>query len=374
MNLMPPLNAMEQAFLAGDRSFDGLFVAAVRTTGIFCRPSCPARKPKPDHLEYFATPSDAASAGYRACLRCVPERPTGSVPAWLEPLFSRLESEPDRKWDGEQLQELGLEPARVRRWFQQHHGMTFAAYCRTRRLGRALETIRTGGSLDDAALGHGYESHSGFREAFRRHFDQPPGTAREARCLRADTVASPLGTILLVASDLGLCRLSFGEEESADNVLAATKRLMKLPLVPGESPVLTQTRAELADYFAGTLRKFSVPLDVPGTEFQQRVWNGLRAIPYGSVRSYAELAAEIGCPSGQRAVGMANGANRIAIIIPCHRVVNTGGALGGFSGGLWRKRLLLELERTGRPLALSDSEIGAEAPPGKHPKQPAKTL
>ena len=365
---------MEQAFLAGDRSFDGLFVAGVRTTGIFCRPSCPARKPKPDHLEYFATPSDAASAGYRACRRCVPEKPTGSVPAWLEPLFSRLESEPDRKWDGEQLHQLGLEPARVRRWFQQHHGMTFAAYCRTRRLGRALETIRTGGSLDDAALGHGYESHSGFREAFRRHFDQPPGTAREARCLRADTVTSPLGTILLVASDLGLCRLGFGEDETADDVLAELKCLMKLPLVPGESPILAQARAELGGYFAGALRQFTVPLDAPGTEFQRQVWNGLRSIPYGSVRSYAELAAEIGCPNGQRAVGMANGANRIAIIIPCHRVVNTGGALGGFSGGLWRKRLLLELERTGIPLTPFGTEIDLAARDGNHPKQPAKTL
>lgn len=365
---------MERAFLAGDRSFDGLFVAGVRTTGIYCRPSCPARKPKPDHLEYFATPAEAASAGYRACRRCAPERPTGSVPAWLEPLFSRLESEPDRKWGAEQLHELGLEPARVRRWFQQHHGMTFAAYCRARRLGRALETIRTGGSLDEAALGHGYESHSGFREAFRQHFDQPPGTAREARCLRADTVSSPLGTILLVASDRGLCRLGFGEDETADNVLAEMKRLMKLPLVPGESPILAQARAELGGYFAGTLRQFTVPLDVPGTEFQRRVWNGLRAIPYGSVRSYAELAAEIGCPNGQRAVGMANGANRIAIIIPCHRVVNTGGALGGYSGGLWRKRLLLELERTGTPLVPAGCEIGSATRDENHPKQPAKTL
>jgi AraC family transcriptional regulator of adaptative response/methylated-DNA-[protein]-cysteine methyltransferase len=230
------------------------------------------------------------------------------------------------------------------------------------------------GAPDDAALGHGYESQRGFREAFRRHCDQPPRTARAAGCLRADTVGSPLGTILLIASDLGLCRLSFGEDESADKVLAETKHLMKLPLVPGESPVLTQTTAELHGYFAGTRRDFSVPLDVPGTEFQRRVWNGLRAIPYGSVRSYAELAAEIGCPNGQRAVGMANGANRIAIIIPCHRAVNTGGALGGFSGGLWRKRLLLELERTGRPLAPSDSEVGAEVHPENTPKPPAKTL
>jgi len=374
MNLMPPRDAMEQAFLAGDRSFDGLFVAGVRTTGIFCQPSCPARKPKPGHLEYFATPLEAAAAGYRACRRCVPERPTGSIPVWLDPLFSRLNAEPDRKWDGEHLRELGLEPARVRRWFQQHHGMTFAAYCRTRRLGRALETIREGGSLDDAALGHGYESHSGFREAFRRHFDQPPGTAREARCLKADVVASPLGPILLAASDVGLCRLGFGGDEATDEALTELKRLMRLPLVPGDSPILAKAKAELRGYFAGTLRQFTVPLDAPGTEFQRRVWNGLRSIPYGSVRSYAELATEIGCSNGQRAVGMANGANRIAVIIPCHRVVNTGGGLGGFSGGLWRKRLLLELERTGTPLVPVDAEIGPAVRDEKHPKQPAKTL
>lgn len=374
MNLMPPRAAMERAFLAGDRSFDGLFVAGVRTTGIFCRPSCPARKPKSDHLDYFATPAEAATAGYRACRRCDPEIPPGATPAWLQPLFLRLESEPDRRWDGEALRALGLEPARVRRWFQQHHGMTFAAYCRTRRLGRALETIQSTGSLDEAALGHGYESHSGFREAFRCHFAQAPGAARAARCLRAEAIPSPLGTILLVASDHGLCRLSFGGDETADEALAESKRLMKLPLVPGESPILDQAKAELRAYFAGTLREFTVPLDVPGTEFQQRVWNGLRAIPYGCVRSYAELATVIGCPNGQRAVGMANGANRIAIIIPCHRVVNTGGGLGGYSGGLWRKRLLLELERTGNPLALSGTESLPATADKKRPQEPAKTL
>ena len=365
---------MERAFLTGDRTFDGLFVAGVRTTGIFCRPSCPARKAKPQHLDYFATPSEARSAGYRSCRRCEPEAQPGSVPNWLEPLFRRLESEPDRRWDGGQLRELGLEPARVRRWFQQRHGMTFAAYCRSRRLGRALETLQTGGTLDDAALGHGYESHSGFREAFRQQFTCPPGSADATRCLRAETMASPLGPILLAATDSGLCLVSLAGDEPPGETREHLKCRMQLPLVPGGHPAIEQAKAELAEYFAGRRRQFTVPLDAPGTEFQQRVWTALQAIPYGEVRSYAELAREVGCANGQRAVGMANGANRIAILIPCHRVVNTGGALGGYSGGLWRKRLLLELERTGTPLTPSAAQTGTGKPAQIHPKEPAKTL
>ena len=342
---------MMRAFLAGDRSFDGLFVAGVRTTGIYCRPSCPARKPKPENLEFFATAGEAELAGYRACRRCEPHLQDGATPDWLKPLFTRIEAEPDRRWTGDDLRALGLEPARVRHWFQQQHGRTFAAHCRELRLGRALDTLRAGESLDDAALGHGFESHSGFREAFARHFGRPPGGARQVDCVHAEVVPSPLGPLLIAASDSGICLLEFSDPVRLDVTLGRLKRQLGMPLVSGQHPLLIQLKSELAEYFAANRKHFTVPLHAPGTPFQERVWSGLGRIPYGATWSYADLARHVGNPKGSRAIGLANGSNRIAILIPCHRVVNSGGALGGYGGGLWRKRLLLELERTGQPLS-----------------------
>ncbi len=341
---------MERAFLEGDRSFDGLFVAGVRTTGIYCRPSCPARKPRPENLVFFATPREAIAGGYRACLRCEPETATGERPSWIQPVFGRLAAEPDARLTATDLSSLGLEPARVRRWFQQNLGVSFAEYCRTHRLARALDTLKGGGSLDDAALGHGFDSHSGFREAFRRHFGNPPGAARTADCLKAEVIPSPLGPLLVAASDAGVCLLEFSDPERIHRTLERLKQRFALPLVPGEHEHLAQLKRELAAYFTGDLEDFTVPLDAPGTAFQEKVWAGLRKIPYGSTQSYGALARHIGNPAAQRAVGLANGANRIAIVIPCHRVVNSGGCLGGYGGGLWRKRLLLEIERTGQAL------------------------
>ncbi len=347
---------MVRAFLAGDRSFDGLFLAGVRTTGIFCRPSCPARKPKPENLEFFATARDAEAGGYRACRRCEPTRADGEIPDWLRPLHARMDAEPDRRWTADDLRHLGLEPARVRRWFQQRHGRTFAAHCRETRLGRALNTLRTGGSLDDAALGHGFESHSGFREAFARHFSRTPGTARSADCLFAEVVPSPLGPLLIAASDAGIGLLEFSDPMRLEVTMGRHKQRSELPLVPGQHPLLERLKAELVDYFAGRRQQFTVPLHAPGTPFQERVWSGLGRIPYGTTWSYADLARHVGQPKASRSIGLANGANRIAILIPCHRVVNTGGTLGGYGGGLWRKRLLLELERSGKPIGSVEVE------------------
>ncbi len=341
---------METAFFGSDRSFDGLFWAGVRTTGIFCRPSCPARKPRPENVEYFGSVGEALRAGFRACRRCDPTLAGGEAPSWLRPLLALMDREPDRAWTGNNLRELGLEPARVRRWFQQNRGMTLAAHCRSRRLGRALETMAAGGALDDAALGHGFESHSGFRDAFVRHFHRPPGEAADIPCACAEVLTSPLGPLLVAGDDDGICLLEFAEPERVERTLTRLKRRMARPVVPGTHRHLRQLKAELEEYFSGRRREFTVPVRPRGTAFQERVWSALQGIPHGETRSYAELAARVGSPKGQRAVGLANGSNPIAIVIPCHRVVNADGALGGYGGGLLRKRLLLELEQTGRPL------------------------
>ena len=233
--------------------------------------------------------------------------------------------------------------------------MTFQAFARGRRLGRAFARIREGADLDDVALSHGYDSHSGFRDAFTRLFGAPPGQSRGGGPVTLGWMESPLGPLVAGVTDRGVCLLEFSDRRMLETQVTTLTRRLQSVAVPGEHPLLTQLGAELGEYFAGRRRTFTVPLHYPGTEFQVRVWDALRDIPYGETRSYEALAATVGRPGAQRAVGKANGDNRIAIVVPCHRVVLKDGTLCGYGGGLWRKRRLLELERGITPLALDDA-------------------
>src|SRR5688500_12672193 len=172
---LPGRAEMEEAFLTSDASYDGIFFTAVRTTGIFCRPSCRARKPLPSNIEFFASVRDALFAGYRPCKRCEPALPQDGAPAWVTQVLAEVEQHPDQRLQDADLRRIGVEPARVRRYFLQHYGMTFHAYCRGRRLTGALRLLRSGAALDDVALGSGWDSHSGFRDAFAKTFGAAPG-------------------------------------------------------------------------------------------------------------------------------------------------------------------------------------------------------
>lgn len=343
---LPPLPEMRQAYLQADASYDGIFYTAVRTTGIFCRPSCPARKPLPQNVEFFESPRAALFAGYRPCKRCRPLETGGAAPPWVAALLAEVERDPERRLRDYDLRRLGVEPARARRYFQSHYGMTFHAYCRGRRLGRAFTEIKKGARLDDVIVSNGYESHSGFREAFGKTFGTPPGKIQDD-CVRVGWCESPLGPLVIGANDAGVCLLEFSDRRMLETQFATLRRRFGAALVPGDSAHSERLRAELAGYFAGSLREFTVPLVYPGTPFQERVWRQLLEIPYGQTRSYEDLARATGAAGAQRAVGTANGCNRIAIVIPCHRVVNKDGRLGGYGGGLWRKQWLLDLERAG---------------------------
>lgn len=353
MNAMPPVAEMQRALTRRDAAFDGLFYFGVRTTGIFCRPSCSARKPLPGNVEYFASVREAAFAGYRPCKRCHPLQAGGAAPAWVQRLLARIEREPQARLRNAQLRTLGIDPARARRYFLKHYGMTFQAYARARRLGRAFEQIKRGISMDEVALGQGFESQSGFREAFARTFGRAPGASREADCLRVTWLESPLGPLVAAASEDKLVLLEFSERRMLETQFDTLRRRFRTGIVPGDNELLARLKRELAEYFAGRRRQFSVPLDYPGTEFQHKVWRALLDIPYGETCSYEDIARAVGAPRAVRAVGTANGCNRIAIVIPCHRVVNKGGKLGGYGGGLWRKQALLALEKGQQPMALS---------------------
>jgi AraC family transcriptional regulator of adaptative response/methylated-DNA-[protein]-cysteine methyltransferase len=343
---LPTAAEMERAFLSRDAAYDGIFFTGVRTTGIFCRPSCPARKPLPANIEYFATVREALFAGYRPCRRCEPTSPPGGAPGWVKQLLDGVEAAPTRRLRDDDLRCLGVDPARARRYFLQHYGVTFHAYCRGRRLTGALRELRAGEALDDVALGTGWDSHSGFREAFARTFGAPPGRARHAATVVVTTaIDTPLGPLMAGATDQGLCLLEFTDRRMLEAQIERLRTLLDAPLVPGDHPHLRQARLELDAYFAGTRQAFSVPMVFRGTPFEERVWQELGRIPFGDTCSYARLAAQVGSPGAQRAVGRANGMNRMAIVIPCHRVVNSNGQLGGYGGGLWRKSWLLAHER-----------------------------
>jgi AraC family transcriptional regulator of adaptative response/methylated-DNA-[protein]-cysteine methyltransferase len=344
MSTMPPIAEMERAYLTGDASYNGLFFVAVRTTGIFCRPTCPARKPLPKNVEYFPTARTALTAGYRPCKRCRP-LDTAEQPQWAADLLSDVQRDPALRITDGELRTRGIDPATVRRYFLRQYGMTFQAFSRAHRLAGALQRIRSGEALDEAVFDSGYASHSGFREAFARVLGSTPGAGKHRTCVFLTWIRSPLGPLVAGATDEGICLLEFSDRRSLEAQFAAVRKRLAAPLVPGSNEHLERLDRELTSYFAGSLERFSVPLICPGTAFQQRVWKQLLAIPHGETRSYDEIALAIGEPNAVRAVGRANGLNRIAILIPCHRVVGKDGALTGYGGGLWRKRYLLDLER-----------------------------
>jgi AraC family transcriptional regulator of adaptative response/methylated-DNA-[protein]-cysteine methyltransferase len=340
---------MVTAFFARNASYDGVFFTGVATTGIFCRPVCPAKKPRLEHIEFFASPRDALFSGYRPCKRCRPMEPTGSPPSWLSGLLDELEEDPTRKWTDEDLRGRGLHPDRVRRWFQKHHGMTFHSYGRARRLGLALGKIREGSGVSTAAFGHGYESLSGFNEAFRQVLGSAPRDVRAEIVLTVGRVLTPLGPMIAGATESALYVLEFADRRMLEAQIDRLRARLRCVLVPGSNEILEQIGAELQDYFDGHLREFRTPLASPGTVFQQAVWRELRLILYGETRSYADVARAIGRPTAVRAVARANGDNRLAILVPCHRVIGSNGRLTGYGGGLWRKKRLLELESRHMP-------------------------
>ena len=304
--LLPPREEMERALLTGDASYNGIFIVAVRTTGIFCLPSCrPPRRPKPENVEFLSTIHEAVFAGYRPCKLCRPLELEGGNPAWVEQLLARVEQSPDTRIQASDLRGWGLSPERVLRWFQQHYGMTFAAWCRGRRLSEAFTQIREGVELDEVALGHGYTSHSGFREAFGQTFGQPPGrVARETGVVREASSAvrgsldpahrptaglqrivttmldSPVGRLLAATTDEGICLLEYTDRRMLERNLDTIRRRFAMPVVPGEHRWLKQLDHELRAYFARSLTEFTVPVAPRGTPFQERVWQELRRIPH----------------------------------------------------------------------------------------------
>lgn len=336
---------MYRALLDKDPAFEGVFFTCVKTTGIFCRPICTARKPKFENVEFVPSAQLALGKGYRPCKVCEPLKLPGETPEMVQALLNEIRDHPELKIGDQELRRRHLEPHTLRRWFLKHHGMTFHAYQRLMRLNTAFKKIQSGDTVTDAAFGTGYESLSGFSDSFKAVFGVSPREGRAQGVIDITRIETPLGAMFAAAVPEGICLLEFTDRRALESELKALAKHYNATIMPGENPHFPALRTQMEAYFNGTLRSFDVPLAMPGTPFQQAVWRELLTIPYGATRSYAEQAVRIGKPGAIRAAGTANGMNRISIIVPCHRVIGSDGKLTGYGGGLWRKQWLLDMER-----------------------------
>lgn len=329
------------AFMRRDRGWDGRVIGAVKTTGIYCKPSCPAKRPKREHVTFFATGEEARAAGYRACLRCKPDevgRDREAVTKALK-LIERAEEPPSLAGLADAV---GYAPHHFQRIFKRDLGVSPAEYARGLRSRRAESALKDNGRITDAVYDAGYSSPSGFYSDAKERLGMTPSAWRDGgrgETIRWTTFDSPIGPMLIAATSKGICRLTFDDSE------ASLRRLFPNATITEDAGGLKQLVEGALEAIAHPAAMPDLPIDVAGTAFQEAVWRELRKIPPGETRSYAEIAAAIGQPKAVRAVGTANGDNHVAVLIPCHRVIRSDGTLGGYAGGLDRKRKLLDAEQ-----------------------------
>lgn len=342
--LTPPRPETERAcydvFAQKDMRYDGYLFLGVSSTGIFCRPGCPARLPKFENSTFYDSAAGALTAGYRACKRC---HPAGEATDLIKGLITLVEENADLKITNAALTARGIDPSTARRQFLTRFGMSFQNYARARRLGRAAKTLLRGGSVLDAQLDAGFESASGFRSAYAKIFGQAPAKGHP-KPLFIEWLDTPMGRMIAIADEAALYMLEFTNRKDMRRQFDRLRKIQTRAIIPGRTAITAQIETELAAYFAGKLTHFETPLAASGTAFQRQTWEALQKIPHGQTRSYSQLAEMIGKPAAVRAVASANANNGLALIIPCHRVIAKTGGLGGYAGGLGRKKDLLDLE------------------------------
>ncbi|HEX6643435.1 MAG TPA: bifunctional DNA-binding transcriptional regulator/O6-methylguanine-DNA methyltransferase Ada [Gemmatimonadales bacterium] len=336
-----------------DAAFDGTFVFAVRSTGIYCRPSCPSRRPRRENVSFYAAPGDAAAAGFRACLRCEPnaletaaERAVAVARAWLE-------SHAAEPVTLAALAEVaGVSPHHLQRIFKRAVGVSPAQYAAALRAEGLKAHLRSGSTVSRAGYDAGYGGSSRVYEGAARQLGMTPAAYRRGGKgvrIRFTTAPTAFGRLLVAATDRGVCSVMLGDDDAAlERALAEEFPNAERRQVASSSGTadadLGAWIESVAAHLAGTEPELALDLDVAGTPFQRRVWDALRRIPYGETRSYSELAQALGMPSAVRAVASACARNPVALVVPCHRVVQSGGKTGQYRWGAERKAKLLAQE------------------------------
>jgi len=336
------------AVLARDRAVDGAFVYAVQSTGIYCRPSCPSRRPRRDRVSFFDAPVDARAAGYRACRRCRPDD-AAAVDPWIEKIqracvyLANVDGHPSL---ATLARRIGGSPYHLQRNFKRIVGVSpreYADACRFRRVRRRL---RSGADITGAMVDAGYGSSSRFYERAATKLGMTPSIYRlggAGMTIRYAVVASPLGRLMVAATDRGVCAVAMGSSDA--ELTRALTREYPSAAIAEDRGALAQWTSAILEHLAGRQPRLDLPLDVRATAFQWQVWQALAEIPYGETRTYADVAAVIGRPKAVRAVARACASNPVAFAIPCHRVVPSSGGGGGYRWGAERKKSLLRRER-----------------------------
>jgi len=342
---LPNDDTLYTALIARDGSYEARAFVGVTTTGIFCKLTCPARKPKRENCSFYDSQAAALNAGFRPCKRC---HPLTSTDPTVQKLLDALDARPHYRWTEADIVTMGLDPSTLRKGFKRAFGMTFLDMARQRRLALGFNALAENHSVIDAQLLAGFDSGSAFRAAFGKRIGLAPGAFRKDALLQADFINTPLGAMIAVSDNTHLHLLEFFDRKALPTEMKRLLSQTKDTIGFGNPAPTQATRNALDAYFAGKPLP-DVPLALHGTPFTKSVWRALQNIPAGETRSYSQLAKDIGQPSATRAVARANGTNQIAILIPCHRVIGADGSLTGYGGGLWRKHKLLETELKAKP-------------------------
>lgn len=333
-----------EALINKDSQFVGSFYACVKSTKIFCISTCTARKPKPDNVFFVTNAKEALQHGFRPCKICRPTETVDLPPTEIQTLIKMIHDQPHLRIVDQDMRKLNIAPEKVRRWFLKHHGITFQAYQRMIRINTAYQEIKKGNKVTSSAFKSGYGSLSGFGAAFKNLFGVPPENSTSQNVITLHRFNTPIGPMYAGGTDTGLCLLEFTDRRMLETEFLDLRKRLNANILPGQNEITRQAEEEINEYFEGKRNTFTVPLITPGTDFQIQVWNALKEIPQGETRSYQQQAESLNNPLAIRAVARANGMNRIAIIIPCHRVIGSDGSLTGYAGGLPRKKWLLEHE------------------------------
>jgi len=345
-----------QALLDRNTAYVGIFYVGVKTTSVFCISNCRARKPKRENVEFFPTFKVAITNGFRPCKICKPTENANESPIEVKNAIKLVKNNPKEKISDFKLRENGISPDKVRRWFKKNYSLTFHAFQRMYRINNAYKELKDGKKTINTAYDTGYESLSGFGYTYKKIIGKSPTKSANKQIILINRLTTPLGCLFICATDRGICLLEFTDRKMLETEFKDLQKAHNAKILIGQNMHTKQAKKELEEYFKGERQTFDVSIDALGSEFQKNVWNLLAKIPFGTTTTYSKLAKKLSSTTTVKSIKRANGFNRIAIIVPCHRVTREDGNLIGYGGGIERKKWLLNHEKSCKPKLIEVSK------------------